>query len=405
MTKVEQLPDDLIIQNDSTILFLVVDGLGDIPQEDGRGTPLQEADTPNLDQLARKNCTGLADPVAPGVTPGSPAGHLATFGYDPLEHQIGRGIVSALGINFDLTRRDVAARVNFCTVDDEGIVVDRRAGRISTEENRRLCRKINENVDVDGDVEFFFETISEHRALLVCRGDQLGGELSDTDPQKPGEKPKPLEGENSASRKTSQYIQSFIEQVGDVLSDEERANMIITRGYDKYEPRAGMQERYGLRAKGIAQYPMYLGFARLVGMDTVKDAPETRKEEFEVLKKSWDEYDFFYLHIKKTDSYGEDGNFEKKRDVIEEVDGQIPEVMELDPDVLLVTADHSTPVPMKSHSWHPVPVLLAADTARRDQTRAYHELEARNGALGQRTSTEMLSEALAHAGRIAKYGP
>jgi len=405
MTKVKQLPDDLVVDEETSIVFLVVDGLGDIPQPDGRGTPLEEADTPNLDQLAEQNCIGLADPVAPGVTPGSPAGHLALFGYNPLEHQIGRGIVSALGINFELTTRDVAARVNFCTVNEEGVVQDRRAGRISTEENERLCQRIRENVELNGDVEFFFKTVSEHRALLVLRGEGLGGELTDTDPQETGVEPKACRGADEASERTAAYVRSFMEQVRDVLSDEERANMILSRGYDRYEPKPGMKERYGLTAKGIARYPMYLGFARLVGMDTVEQVPGSREEEFEQLRADWNDYNFFYLHIKKTDSYGEDGNFDAKKEVIEEVDEEIPAVMDLDPDVVVVTADHSTPVPMKSHSWHPVPVLMTGRHVRRDQTTSFHEQAAQQGALGQRMATDLISLALANAGRIAKFGP
>lgn len=402
---VQQLPDDLVIQNDSKIVFLVVDGLGDIQQPDGRETPLAVAETPVMDDLARENCTGQVETIRPGVIPGSPSGHLAVFGYDPIQNQIGRGIVSALGINFPLTQQDVAARVNFCTVDDDGNVTDRRAGRISTEENRRLCEKITEHVELDGDVELFFETVSEHRALLVLRGADLGGDLSDTDPQELGVEPKEIKGYDEPSKRTAEYVRTFLNQVRDVLSDEERANMILSRGYDGYEPMPSMTDRYGVSAKGIAQYPMYLGFSRLVGMDTAERIPETRAEELEMVKEDWSNHDFFYVHIKKTDSYAEDGNFDKKREVIEDVDQQLPKLLDLNPDVLVITADHSTPVPMKSHSWHPVPTLLASENARSDGTEAFSETEALQGGLSRYQTSDLVSLALANAGRLSKFGP
>ncbi len=404
-SKVEKLPDDLVIENNSKIIFLVVDGLGDIQPSEGEATPLEAANTPVMDELAARNTTGQVETIRPGVIPGSPSGHLAVFGYDPIENQIGRGIVSALGINFELTEQDVAARVNFCSVDDDGRVTDRRAGRISTEENRRLCRKIHEGVELDGNVELFFETVSEHRALLVLRGPNLGGDLSDTDPQEVGQEPAPIQGFDASSETTADYVRSFLEQVREVLSDEENANMVLTRGYDSYEPMPSVTDRYGLSAKGIAQYPMYLGFARLVGMDTEERIPETRGEEFEMVRNDWENYEFFYVHVKKTDSYAEDGDFGKKKDVIEDVDDQLPELLELDPDVLVITADHSTPVPLKSHSWHPVPTLLASENVRSDETERFGESEALSGGLTRYSTSDLVSLALAHAGRLRKFGP
>ncbi len=390
---------------DTRILFLVMDGLGGIQHPDGRGSALMEAETPNMDRLAEKHCTGLADPVAPGITPGSPAGHLALFGYDPVENLIGRGIVSALGIGFDLTDRDVAARVNFCTVDEDGVVTDRRAGRISTEENQRLCENIRKNVELDFDGEFFFQTVSEHRALLVLRGDGLGGNLPDTDPHRNGVPPQPMEANDEASERTAELVRSVLDQVRSILSSESTANMIITRGYDRYAPLPSLKDRFQLDGLGVARYPMYLGFARLVGMDTPDTFPDSREAEVDFVKSRWDEHNFFYLHIKKTDSYGEDGNLDGKIKVIEEVDRLLPDLLDLEPDVLLIGSDHSSPAALASHSWHPVPVLLASDHCRRDRTTAFDELEAQNGSLGSGPATRLMSIALSNASRQSKFGP
>ncbi len=399
----EKVWKELLIRNDSKIVFLIMDGLGGLPLPGGDKTELETANTPNLDKYAAEGITGLLDPIYPGFTPGSGPAHLALFGYDPVENNIGRGVLSALGVDFELTDRDVAARLNFCTLDEQGNVADRRAGRIPTELNQKLVEKIRSQVKLSDGVEFFLKTVSEHRAVLILRGDGLGGNINDTDPQKTGVPPLEPKGEDEASRKTAKYVAEFLAQVREILKDEHPANFVLARGFAKYVPFPTMEERYGLRAIAIAQYPMYRGLARLVGM-TVPPVPETFDDMWEQLKENYRQYDFFFIHFKKTDSYGEDGNFDAKVKMIETVDQWSARLRELDPDVLVVTGDHSTPAVLKSHSWHPVPVLLWSRYSRPDGVKQFGERECAAGFIGRMPMKNILLIAMANALRFNKFG-
>lgn len=394
---------EIINKNDSKIIFLIMDGLGGLPLSNNPKTELESANKPNLNKYATEGITGMLDPVSPGITPGSGPGHLALFGYDPIEFQIGRGILSALGIDFTLTGRDVPARLNFCSVDDKGIITDRRAGRISTELNQKLCEKIKKNVTLSDGIDFFLETESEHRAVLILRGDGLGGNVTDTDPQKVGEKPREAKGSDSESQKTAKYVNEFITKVKNVLKDDQPANMILARGFAKHHPLPTMEERYGLRAFAIAQYPMYRGLARLVSM-RVPEKPKTYQDMWKQLENNYDGYDFFFIHFKKTDSYAEDGNFEAKVKTIEEVDQWIDQLKKLNPNVLVVTGDHSTPSILKSHSWHPVPVLLWSKYCRPDDVTVFEERSCIKGAIGRMATKHLIMIALANALRLKKFG-
>jgi 2,3-bisphosphoglycerate-independent phosphoglycerate mutase len=378
--------------------------LGGLPHSEKGGTELQVAKAPALDTLARQSSCGLLEIAGPGITPGSGPGHLSLFGYDPFKYNLGRGILSALGIDFQLQKGDVAARINFATVDQGGRVTDRRAGRIDTETNQRLCRKIKESLDLDVNGELFLQTVSEHRALLVLRGAELGGKLKDTDPQETAVPPLEPEPMDDRSRKTSEMVRSFIRQTKDILSDEEQANMVLLRGFDRYQPLPSLKERFALRGVCIAEYPMYRGVCRLLGME-VLPPPEDLKNSFDALKTLYaEDYDFYFLHVKKTDSAGEDGDFDSKVKAIQQVDEFIPEVANLAQDVLVITADHSTPALMKSHSWHPVPVILRSPFCRIDPVTSFDELECSRGALGMRPGIHLMGLALAHAERLKKYG-
>ncbi|MBN2366982.1 MAG: 2,3-bisphosphoglycerate-independent phosphoglycerate mutase [Calditrichaeota bacterium] len=396
---------DLIIKNNSKIVFLIMDGLGGLPMPGGDKTELETARTPNLDKFAAEGISGLLDPVYPGFTPGSGPAHLALFGYEPVDFNIGRGVLSALGVDFELTGRDVAARLNFCTIDQDGKVTDRRAGRISTDKNKELCEKIRRNVKLSGEVEYFLETESEHRAVLVLRGDGLGGKINDTDPQETGKKPFDPEGEDDASRNAAKYVADFLKQVKELLKNDHPANFILARGFAKHEQFPSMEKRYGLRSVAIAQYPMYRGLARLVGM-TVPPVPADFDEMWNQLKNNYDKYDFFFVHFKKTDSYGEDGNFDAKVKMIETVDGWSAKLRELNPDVLVVTGDHSTPALLKTHSWHPVPALLWSKKmyARTDSVTEFGESACRRGNLGRMPMKNILLIAMANAERFKKFG-
>jgi len=388
--------------SDTKIVLLVMDGLGGLPRKQDNLTELEAARTPFLDSLATKSICGLQQPVASGITPGSGPGHLSLFGYNPIKYQVGRGVLSAIGINFDLKSNDLAARGNFCTVDNNGLVVDRRAGRIPTEKNKELCN-ILRNIEIP-DVEFFIETVKEYRFSLVLRGEGLSGNLIDTDPQMLGKKPLQPKGLSPETEKTVRIVSNFIEQTSELLKDQDLANMVLLRGFSKKSNWPTMKDVFGLNCAAIAAYPMYRGLAKLLGMGILETGQEV-KDEFNTLSDNWSKYDFFYLHIKKSDSAGEDGNFDEKVARIEEVDEQIPRLLDLYPDVVIVTGDHSTPSLMKYHSWHPVPVLLYSKYCRADRVEKFGERACITGGLGPRFLAEdLLPLALANAKRLEKFG-
>jgi 2,3-bisphosphoglycerate-independent phosphoglycerate mutase len=388
-------------RNSSKIVLAIADGLGGLPVERGGPTELEAAATPHLDALVADNVCGLSIPVLPGITPGSGPGHLGLFGYDPLRHQIGRGVLEALGIDFELQPNDIAARGNFCTVDAHGVITDRRAGRISSEAARELVAKL-QAIRLPG-AELFVEHVREYRFVLVLRGASAAAEVDDTDPGRTGERPLEPAARNPESLPTAQLLGRFIAAAAAILKDDHPANMVTLRGIGRRPPIPPMEEVYGVRAAALAVYPMYRGLARLVGM-RVLDPGRTWAEQTAALRRHWQDFDLFFLHYKYTDAAGEDGDFQRKARCIEEFDGEIPAIVELGPDVLIVTGDHSTPARLKSHSWHPVPVLLAADSCRPDEVRRFGERPCLQGGLGQIEAKYLLPLALAHAARLAKFG-
>ncbi len=398
---IHELIRDLREPAKTKIVLLVADGLGGLSRQPGGLTELETAKTPNLDACARDGVTGLSIPVLPGITPGSGPGHLGLFGYDPLEYRIGRGILEALGINFAVGARDVAIRGNFCTLGADGKITDRRAGRPTNERNKAAVEKLR-TIKIPG-VELFVEPVKEHRFVLVIRGDGLGDRVNDTDPQAVGVPPLKAEGADAASQKTADVVNAFITEATKVLASEGAINGATLRGFATYPKIATFADVYGLKAAAIAVYPMYKGLARLVGMD-ILDPGQTLQGQVETLTKVWNDYDFFFLHYKYTDSTGEDGNFPAKVDMIEKLDEIVPDILKLKPDVFIVTGDHSTPSKMKSHSWHPVPTLLLADMCRADEVTEFSERACLRGGLGQFQAMHLMLLAMAHAGRLGKYG-
>jgi 2,3-bisphosphoglycerate-independent phosphoglycerate mutase len=397
----------LVIPAETKIVFLVMDGVGGLPLEPGGPTELEAAHTPNLDALAQKSICGCSTPISAGITPGSGPGHLAIFGYDPCRYIIGRGVLEALGIDFDLQHQDVAGRGNFCSVDAQGHVTDRRAGRISTEKCIELTTLLREKIRLPG-VELFVEPVKEHRFVLVLRGAGLAGDLSESDPQQLGVPPLgiralPEAADPAASRHTAELVNAFVAQAQQVLADQHPANMVLLRGLDKRPAIPSMSDAFGLRAAAIAVYPMYRGLAKLVGMAALPSGTKLA-DEFDTLEKAWPDYDFFYLHFKYTDSRGEDGDFGAKVAMIEEFDSYVPRAMALKPDVVVVTGDHSTPALLKAHSWHPVPTLLHSHYCRCDGTQKYGERACARGALGTFPAVDLMPLALANALRLAKFG-
>ena len=393
----------LLTPASSKIVFLILDGVGGIQVEEKGGTELQVARTPNLDHLAEVSSCGLMEPVSPGITPGSGPSHFALFGYDPFQFNIGRGILEATGIDFPLTERDVVARINFATIDKAGKVVDRRAGRIPTEQNQRICQKLQKGVRLGGGVEVLVQPVKEHRAVLVLRGEGLRGEVEDTDPEREGVPPLEPKASIPEAERTAGLVREFMIQARKLLGDEPKANMVLLRGFSRHTLYPSMKDRYGLKALAIATYPMYRGICRLVGM-TVLSGIGSLEEEFKALADHFAEYDFFYVHVKQTDSRGEDGDFDGKVAVIEEVDRYIPRVRSLKPDVLVVTGDHSTPAKMAGHSWHPLPLILHSQCCLIDPVKKFDEVSCIGGVLGKMPSVDLMPLALAHARRLTKFG-
>jgi 2,3-bisphosphoglycerate-independent phosphoglycerate mutase len=394
---------ELSVETESKIVLLVVDGLGGLPMEPGGQTELEAADTPNLDALAARSDLGLSRPVAAGVSPGSGPGHLGLFGYDPLHFQVGRGVLSALGVGIDLQKSDLAARINFATLDDSGKISDRRAGRIPSEKGEELVRLLNENMELDGaEVSIVHE--KEYRAVVVFRGEGFSGELSDTDPQRVGLAPLPVRPHDDTpeARKSADLANAFVEKANEILADQHPANTVLLRGFGMHPALPSFEEAYKLDAAAIASYPMYKGLARLAGMDLLKEG-EGIPGEFETLKGSWDAHDFFFVHIKPTDAAGEDGDFDRKAAVIEEVDAQIPGLLELGPDALAITGDHATPAKMKSHSWHGVPLLVNSPYTL-PTADSFGERPCAGGTLGVIPAEEIMGYLMGHALKLNRFG-
>lgn len=390
-------------QTPSRILYFVLDGLGDLPRESDGHTPLSAASSPTLDRLAAEGACGRFDPVGPGITPGSGPGHLGLFGYDPTEIEIGRGVLSAVGVDFPLRAGDVAARFNFCTLDGERRITDRRAGRPSTEENRRLVALLR-TLPVPEGMEQFVETESEHRGVLVLRGADLGCRVSDTDPQETGVPPLEPEALDEDSKRTAELVAEFVSGAEKLLSDEGAANGVLLRGFDSLPSIPSMTDRFKLRPVCIAGYPMYRGLARLVGME-VPPAPGSLAEYPAAVGDRFEEHDFFFVHVKYTDKAGEDGDFDKKTRVVEEADELLGRLLELGFEVVAVTADHSTPAAHRAHSWHPVPALVwSPGRVFRDAVTTFTEQACVVGSLGRMPLRYLLPEMLACAGKLAKFG-
>lgn len=396
-------PDDLVVKANSKIVFVIVDGLGGLQREGRAGTELQVARTPNMDRLAEQGICGLLDPVAPGVSPGSGPAHLALFGYDPVRWNMGRGVLSALGIDFDLRESDVAARANFATLDAEGRVVDRRAGRIDTETATALCRQVLDGYSPPEGATVFFEPVREYRAVLVLRGEGLDPEVSDTDPHTTGVPPLPCRPLREGAESTAHRVNHFLAQCQRALQASSAAQAVLLRGFAQYRAYPTLQDRYLLDGYAMANYPMYRGVARLLGMGLHPVTADVRSQ-FAALSDAIAAHDFVFLHVKAADSRGEDGDFDGKVAVLEEVDELLSAAIELSPDVLVVTGDHSTPAALRTHTWHPVPVVLWAETARRDPVRQFDESSCLQGGIGRMAMSQLMSLALAHAGRLARFG-
>ncbi|MDP2730700.1 MAG: 2,3-bisphosphoglycerate-independent phosphoglycerate mutase [Dehalococcoidales bacterium] len=383
------------------IVLVVVDGLGGLPHPETGKTELETAKTPNLDKLAAEGVCGLSDPVSPGITPGSAPGHLALFGYDPVSFNIGRGVLEAVGVDFELQTEDVAARGNFCTLDTTGLVSDRRAGRISTEKCAELSLLLDGQV-IDG-VTVLVRPVMEHRFIAVFRGEGLSPDATDSDPQQEGMAPLAITASSPEAGRIADIANRFVTRAKAILAEHTPANMILLRGFSRKPHFPTMNEVYKLEPAAIASYPMYRGLARLVGMEILETGSGI-EAEFETLTRNYAKYDFFFMHIKATDSAGEDGDFNRKVAVIEEIDSRLAGLTKLQPDVIVITGDHSTPALLKAHSWHPLPVLLFSKWCRADGVKEFSESACLSGGLGRLFATQIMPLAMANALKLDKYG-
>ncbi len=396
----ETIAQEISIQTDSKIILFVMDGLGGLPI-DGK-TELEAAHTPNLDRLAAQSVCGLTDPVFMGITPGSGPAHLSLFGYDPTKYILGRGILEALGSGVAVDKNDLVARGNFATLKED-LIVDRRAGRIPTSENEKLCQKLNDSLKEIEGIKVSVFPGKEHRFVARFTGADLSDELSDADPQKDNKPRMPAKPQSSVAKKTARLVNEFIDRATDILKDSTQANTVLLRGFSGCPSLPTLKELYKINTAAVAQYPMYRGLAKLVGME-ILDVGSNVSELFDTTEKHYKDHDFIYIHFKKTDSAGEDGNFKAKKKAIEEADGYIPRLLDLKPEVLVVTSDHSTPSLLKSHSWHPNPFLLCSRTSQSDSVNRFSEVECSQGFLGRFQAIYAMPLMLAHAGKLKKFG-
>jgi len=385
----------------SKIVLLVIDGVGGLPHAKTGKTELESAKKPNLNRIAKDSLCGLTDPVSPGITPGSAPGHLAIFGYDPVKYNIGRGVVEALGIDWDLKPDEIAARGNFCTVDDKGIITDRRARRIPTAKNTELCRALNK-IAING-AEISMLPVKEHRFVLILHGEALSPDLADSDPQQVGLAPKKIEALSPQAQRTAEIANEFVSQARNLLRVEVSANMVLLRGFSRRPDTPLIPEIYKLKPAAIATYPMYRGLARLVGMQVLPGG-ETITAQLNSLHLYYADHDFFFVHFKTTDARGEDGDFRAKVQAIEELDNALPNLLNLDPEVLIITGDHSTPAPLAAHSWHPVPFMLRSKWCRPDNVTEFSERACLAGGMGRFPAMEIMPLAMANALKLDKFG-
>jgi 2,3-bisphosphoglycerate-independent phosphoglycerate mutase len=400
----EKILDSLLLNEGGTILLLVMDGLGDTATAaTSWRTPLEAARTPNLDELVKEAACGRGIPVSPGITPGSGPGHLALFGYEPVENEIGRGVLEAAGLDMEITPRDVCTRANFGTYDANGIIIDRRAGRIPTDKCKELVAKLAREIPSIEDVQLVLKAGKGHRFVTILRGDGLDGDLTDADPHHEGSPILTVKANKPEGEKTARIANEFIKRANELLHNEHPSNGIMMRGFSKTPDIRPFPRKWKITSAAIATYPMYRGITKLLGLNVLATG-ETAADECRTYLNDAADYGYVFLHVKPTDAAGEDGNFDAKVAAIEATDAQIPTLLKRAPDVLCVTGDHSTPIANKAHSWHPVPVMVRSKVCGADRFDRFTEKNCNTGSLGIFPMVELMPILLANAGRLDKFG-
>ena len=401
MIDLEQV-QDCYVSTSSKMILLVVDGLGGLAHPETKLSELETAKIPNLDEMAQESACGLTTPVLPGIAPGSGPGHLALFGYDPLKYMIGRGALEALGIDVDLQPGDVAARGNFCTVDGDGLLTDRRAGRIPTHLSTPLCERLDK-IELSG-VQLDVYPVQDYRFVLRLRGTGLSEQITETDTQINGVSALEVKALEQNARKTAALVNEFVEEARKILTEEVPANMLLLRGWAQLPALPPMGSTYKLNPAGIAAYPMYRGLATVANMNIIPTG-KNFSDEVQTLKENYDNHDFFFIHYKPADAAGEDGDFNAKVQALEALDTLIPSIRTLNPDVFMVAGDHSTPAIMAAHSWHPVPFMLNSQLTKGEGIPSFDERSCGHGSIGRIPATSVMHLGLSHAGKLTKFGP
>jgi 2,3-bisphosphoglycerate-independent phosphoglycerate mutase len=409
------------------ILF-IVDGMADRPvKELNWKTPLEAARKLSLDQIAKAGICGMVDPIAPGTPPGSDAATLALLGYDALKVYSGRGALEALGSGVKVQPGDVAFRCNFATISQKSVVLDRRAGRISNEDATRLARSLSKvKLGKSLNADFLFKNTIQHRAVLTLKGPKLSTAVSDSDPEKVGEKVlqvKPLDN-SSEAKSTAKILNELLREFQKVLKNypvnEERikhglppANIILCRGAGTIPNLKLLSEIYGVKAVCIAAAPLVRGVCRVAGMKLVyvKGATGTPQTDYmakaRAAVQALKSCDLVLLHVKAADVASHDGKAKQKIEVIENIDrmaGYLLDKVCLDSTYLAVTADHTTSTVTGNHEGDPVPIAIIGPYVRRDDTKEYNERSCAKGGLGRIRGLDLMPILMNFLGKAEKFG-
>ena len=408
-------------------IILVMDGMGDRPlKELDNQTPLQAANTPNMDKMAERGITGIMDSIRPGIIPGSDTAHLSILGYDPYEVYTGRGPFEASGVGLDVIPGDIAFRCKFSTADEKGIITDRRAGRIR-EGTKDIVDVLNTMV-IKGyeDIQIIFKESTGHRAVLVLRGEGLSDKVTDADPKVEGKKPKIVESTDGSeeAKRTADLLNKIVEKsyemvknhpvnIGRMEENKPPANIIIPRGAGAVPKVEHINEKYEVNSACIAETGLIMGIGRFAGMDIIEMDDVTGGVDTNldniidtiINQVNNTDHNFFLINIDGADEAGHDGNAIQKKEFIEKVDKIVmSKLLNLKNVVLFLTADHSTPISVMNHSGDPVPVIINSPEVRVDDVKEYNEFAVAKGGLCRIRGSDVMNIVMDLMNNSHKFG-